>query len=106
MSTEHETADTLSLSDAFELVCLELVQLEAITHAANVAIDEYVPPPEEYRRSLNRAHALISTAADRAAMSIELIAELKSSLKAAHMDKRYRRTRAPTLRATRSATSA
>lgn len=82
----QESGDAFNLYDAFELLCLQVIQLEAFVNAANSAMDDCEPPASESRRLFDRAHALISTAAEKAAMGIELITELKNSFKAAVED--------------------
>lgn len=77
MQPEHMTG--MSPSDAFERLCLEVIQLEAVANAANVAMDECAPPIEA-RRSFDRAHALISNTAEKASAAVALIGELKASL--------------------------
>jgi hypothetical protein len=64
--------------DAFERICYEVLELEAL---ANAAIDE-CPPPSESRRSFDRAQALIGNAAEKAAAAVALIEELKTAVNA------------------------
>jgi hypothetical protein len=73
--------------DAFERICYEVVELEALANAANAAIDECAPPSES-RRSFDRAQALIGNAADKAAAAVALIDELKIAVNAYVADRR------------------
>jgi hypothetical protein len=69
--------------DAFERICYEVLELEALANAANAAIDECAPPPpSESRRSFDRAQALIGNAAEKAAAAVALIEELKTAVNA------------------------
>jgi hypothetical protein len=67
--------------DAFERICYEVLELEALANAANAAIDECTPPSES-RRSFDRAQALIGNAAEKAAAAVALIDELKTAVNA------------------------
>jgi len=67
--------------DAFERICYEVLELEALANAANAAIDECAPPSES-RRSFDRAQALIGNAAEKAAAAVALIVELKTAVNA------------------------
>jgi hypothetical protein len=81
MSTHHDTPEGISPLDAFERMCIEIIQLEAVANAANAAIDE-CPPPRESRRCFDRAHALISSTAEKAAAAVVLVEGLKASVNA------------------------
>ena len=72
--------------DAFERICYEVLELEALANAANAAIDECAPPSES-RRSFNRAQALIGNAAEKAAAAVALIDELKIAVNAYGADR-------------------
>jgi hypothetical protein len=67
--------------DAFERICYEVLELEALANAPNAAIDECAPPSES-RRSFDRAQALIGNAAEKAAAAVALIDELKIAVNA------------------------
>lgn len=73
--------------DAFERICCEVLEFEALANAASAAIDE-CGPPSESRRSFDRAQALIGNAAQKATAAIELIDEMKASVKAYGSDRR------------------
>jgi hypothetical protein len=73
--------------DAFERLCYEVLEFEALANAANAAIDECTPPSES-RRSFDRAQALIGNAAEKSAAAVALIAELKTAVKAYGSDRR------------------
>jgi hypothetical protein len=73
--------------EAFERICYEVLELEALANAANAAIDECAPPSES-RRSFDRAQALIGNAADKAAAAVALIDELKIAVNAYGADRR------------------
>ena len=73
--------------DAFERICYEVLELEALANAANVAIDECAPPSES-RRSFDRAQALIGNAAEKAAAAVALIDELKTAVTTYPSDRR------------------
>jgi len=77
ISMQQEPGGNMRPFDAFERICLEVVEIEAITNAASTAIDE-CPPPAESRREFDRTHALIGIAAQKAAQAVALIEELKS----------------------------
>jgi len=77
----QETDGRMHPFDAFELICLEVVELEALANAASAAIDECSPPAEP-RRSFDRAQVLIGNAAEKAAATVELIEELKAAVNA------------------------
>lgn len=79
--TQHESGAHMTPLDAFERICLEVIELEAVANAANAAIDECSPPPES-RRSFDRAQALIGTAAAKAAAAVALVEEIKASVNA------------------------
>jgi hypothetical protein len=74
--------------DAFERICYEVLELEALANAANAAIDECArPPPSESRRSFDRAQALIGNAAEKAEKAVALIDELKAAVNAYASDR-------------------
>ena len=77
----------MSPFDAFERICYEVLELEALANAANAAIDEYASPSES-RRSFDRAQALIGNAAEKAAAAVTLIDELKTAVNAYASDRR------------------
>jgi len=79
--THHDTGDRMNPIDAFERLCLEVVELEAVANAASAAIDE-CSPPEGPRRSFDRAQALIGHAAKKAAATVALIEDLKTAVTA------------------------
>jgi hypothetical protein len=76
---QSEEQETVSPLDAFERLCLEVIQLEAVANAASEAMDE-CPPPPSGRRSFDRAHALIGTAAGHSTTTVTLCDELKASV--------------------------
>jgi hypothetical protein len=76
---QPEPQASVSPLDAFERLCLEIVQLEAVANAASTAMDECAPPSAA-RRSFDRAHALIGTAADQATSTVALCEQLKASI--------------------------
>jgi hypothetical protein len=78
---QHETGGLMSPFDAFERLCLEVVELEAVANAASTAMDA-CPPPEGSRRSFDRAQALIGHAADKSAAAVALIEALKGAVAA------------------------
>ena len=75
----HETGGRMSPIDAFERLCLEVVELEAVANAASTAIDA-CPPSESSRRSFDRAQALIGHAAEKSAAAVALIEHLKGAV--------------------------
>jgi hypothetical protein len=77
---QTEEQERVSPLDAFERLCLELVQLEALANAASTAMDECSPPPTG-RRSFDRAHALLGTAAVQSTTAVALCEELKASVR-------------------------
>jgi hypothetical protein len=77
----------MSPFDAFERICYEVLELEALSNAANAAIDECAPSSES-RRSFDRAQALIGNAAEKAAAAVALIEELKTAVNAYVSDQR------------------
>jgi hypothetical protein len=81
-------ADSPGLLDAFERLCLEIVQIEAIAHVADAAIDAYGIPLPETRREFERVHALVSQTAEKAAAAVELAEELKASVECSLMTRR------------------
>jgi len=84
-----EPGGRMSPFDAFERICYEVLELEALANAANAAIDECAPPPpSESRRSFDRAQALIGNAAEKAAAAVALINELKTAVNAYASDRR------------------
>jgi hypothetical protein len=85
--TQQESAGRMRPFDAFERICYEVLEIEALTNAANAAIDECAPPSES-RRSFDRAQALIGNAADKSAAAVTLIAELKTAVNAYVSDRR------------------
>ena len=82
MPVHHETEIGISPFDAFERICIEVIQLEAHANAASTAMDACAPPSSESRQPFDRAHALISSTAEKAAIAVELIRELKALLNA------------------------
>jgi hypothetical protein len=66
---------------AFERLCIEVVQIEAVISAAEREIDECPPPSSPARRTFERAQALVSSAAEKAKAALELSDELKASLR-------------------------
>jgi hypothetical protein len=76
--------------DAFERLCVEVIQLEAVATAADTAMDECTPPSGESRRAFNRAHALVSNTAEKATCAAELVEELKASVSASLAGERSR----------------
>jgi hypothetical protein len=74
--------DYVSPLDAFERLCVEVIQVEAVATAADAAMDECTPPSGESRRAFNRAHALVSNVAEKASGAAELVEELKASVSA------------------------
>lgn len=78
---QHETGGRMSPIDAFERLCLEVVELEAVANAASTAMDA-CPPPESSRRSFDRAQALIGHAAEKSAAAVGLIEDLKGAVAA------------------------
>lgn len=73
--------------EAFERICYEVLEFEALANAANAAIDECAPPCGS-RRSFDRAQVLIGNAAEKAAAAVELIDELKTAVNAYVSDRR------------------
>jgi hypothetical protein len=84
VSTHHKIQEgIISPLDAFERMCIEMIQIEAVANAASAAMDECEPPPSsEPRRSFHRAHALIGSTAEKAAAATELAEALKASVHA------------------------
>jgi hypothetical protein len=68
-----------SLADAFELLRLDAIGLEALASAANAAIDEYRLPSSADRREFHRVHALVSDTAEKAVALVELAESLKKA---------------------------
>jgi len=66
-----------SLADAFELLRLDAIGLEALASAANAAIDEYRLPASADRREFHRVHALVSDTAEKAVALVDLAESLK-----------------------------
>ena len=66
-----------SLADAFELLRLDAIGLEALASAANAAIDEYRLPASADRREFHRVHALVGVTAEKAVALVELAESLK-----------------------------
>jgi hypothetical protein len=83
----HESGGRMSPFDAFERICYEVLELEALANAANTAIDECTPPSDS-RRSFDRAQALIGNAAEKATAAVTLIDELKTAVNAYVSDRR------------------
>ena len=53
---QQEAVGPLRPFDAFERICCEVVELEALANAASAAIDQCAPPADS-RRSFDRAQA-------------------------------------------------
>lgn len=66
--------------DAFERLRMEVIGLEALANAANMAVDEYRVPPQAPRREFHRAHALISDTAEKAGALVKLAEDLKEAV--------------------------
>lgn len=65
-----------TLADAFELLRLDVIGLEAL---ASAAIDEYRLPSSADRREFHRVHALVSDTAEKAVALVELAEGLKKA---------------------------
>jgi len=85
--TQEEPVVRMQPLDAFNLICFEVLEIEALVNAANAAMDECTPPSES-RRSFDRAQALIGNAADKSDAALALIEELKAGLNACACERR------------------
>lgn len=83
-------AEDMSPLDAFERLCLEVVQIEAIANVADAAIDAYGLPRSETRREFDRVHALVGQTAEKAAAAVELADELKAAVERCLTNRRRR----------------
>jgi hypothetical protein len=73
--------DNFNPGDALERLHIEIVQLEAIAHAASDAIVEFpYPPPGETRRAFARIYSLVTKVAEDADLAVALGQELVASL--------------------------
>ncbi len=71
----------LSPEDALERLHLEIVQLEAMAHAAGAAIIEFpYPPPGETRRAFARIYSLVTRVAEEADQAVALGQTLVAAL--------------------------
>jgi hypothetical protein len=76
-SDEQERVTPLA---AFERLCLEIVQLEALANAASAAMDG-CSPPSAGRRSFDRARALLGAAAEQSTTAVALCEALNASVR-------------------------
>jgi hypothetical protein len=67
------------LADAFDLLRLDAIGVEALASAANTAIDEYRLPPSADRREFHRVHSLVSDTREKALALVELAENLKKT---------------------------
>jgi hypothetical protein len=68
-----------TLADAFDLLRLDVIGLEALASAASAAIDEYRLPSSADRREFHRVHALVSNTAEKAVALVELAEGFKKA---------------------------
>lgn len=73
------TGSCSSLADAFDLLRLDAIGVEALASAANTAIDEYRLPPSADRREFHRVHSLVSDTREKALALVELAENLKKT---------------------------
>ncbi|MEO7729904.1 MAG: hypothetical protein ABIY55_02950 [Kofleriaceae bacterium] len=78
---QNESGGRMNPNDAFERLCIVVVELEAIANAASTAIDA-CPPLESSRLSFDRAQALIGHAAEKSAAAVALVHDLKGAVAA------------------------
>lgn len=71
----------MSPLDAFERLCVEVIELEAIATAAGAAIDACPPPASGARRAFDRAQALMGSAAEKTSAALELAEALRASVR-------------------------
>lgn len=71
------TGSCSSLADAFDLLRLDAIGVEALASAANTAIDEYRLPPSADRREFHRVHSLVSDTREKALALVQLAENLK-----------------------------
>ncbi|TMQ02550.1 MAG: hypothetical protein E6J91_51380 [Deltaproteobacteria bacterium] len=76
------TGSCSSLADAFDLLRLDAIGVEALASAANTAIDEYRLPPSADRREFHRVHSLVSDTREKALALVELAENLKKTFMA------------------------
>lgn len=80
ISSPEDSSAHMTPYNAFERICLEVVEIEAIVNAASAAIDDCAPPSDA-QLSFNRAQSLIGVGAKRAADALVLVQQLKAAVR-------------------------
>jgi hypothetical protein len=85
--SNQPAVDNFNAADALELLHAELVEVEALAHAAGEAVAMLPPVPGKQRRTFERLYALVNQTAAEASTLLTLSEQLVSLL-SAHMASR------------------